>query len=438
MPSKSHKKKVPPVQPVVEKAAKPAEPILPDSGGMLPGDAWWREAEKILSLFYDAGYLKEEKLPPKLAMIFLLKAREVDIKPMVALKSFSVLENGEIGFQSAELMRALIQRAGGSIIPVEMTNEKCVVHAIRGALKQPFQFTAQDAAALGLLQVWDKKKMSRSDMLFARASSRAARAMFADIISGLSYTEEEMATAYQIQAGAGEPVGSSPTVTTTSDSPAPPVAGPPEPRTEQPKPQSHEFAKGTNEKTGEERSLTRSITVRTAQGPQPFWSAGISGDQIDAIRMFASQRKEHQQAVQAWMTEVGWTKLTHLTEAEASECIAFMQSPFGEQTPLAEASDEKRLVREVHQPTTVEAAIAEFERVVSAIELGDFSWQGKMVPALHVAAGLMHHEDINTLTPAEIITAADTLRHVARTRPEVIKHTMERAIQILSKEGPFT
>ena len=122
MPSKSHKKKVPPVQPVVEKAAKPAEPILPDSGGMLPGDAWWREAEKILSLFYDAGYLKEEKLPPKLAMIFLLKAREVDIKPMVALKSFSVLENGEIGFQSAELMRALIQRAGGSIIPVEMTN----------------------------------------------------------------------------------------------------------------------------------------------------------------------------------------------------------------------------------------------------------------------------------------------------------------------------
>lgn len=144
-------------------------------------------------------------------MACILYGRELGIGPMQALQSIAVIE----GKPSAapELMRALILRAGHTLevlaSPTEATIEgkRCDngSHAV-------VTFSLQDAVRAKLVQLKDGKPFARSqsgkalpwetyteDMLVARATSRIARRLFSDVISGVSYTPEEMSSVGELE-----------------------------------------------------------------------------------------------------------------------------------------------------------------------------------------------------------------------------------------------
>jgi hypothetical protein len=91
-------------------------------------------------------------------------------------------------------MVALVQRAGHKLRVLETTSERCVVEGVRADDPEYVartEFTLDDAARAGLLgkPAW---KHYPAAMLRARAISSLCRFAFADVISGCSYTPEEL------------------------------------------------------------------------------------------------------------------------------------------------------------------------------------------------------------------------------------------------------
>lgn len=123
----------------------------------------------------------------------ILYGREIGMPPMTALSQIAVI-NGRPTL-SAEGMRALIMSAGHQIRIAESSADKAVVKGRRSEDHndpdgwQQFTFTSRDAQLAGLLGKgpWTNY---RADMLLARATTRCARAMFADVIHGLASSEE--------------------------------------------------------------------------------------------------------------------------------------------------------------------------------------------------------------------------------------------------------
>lgn len=115
----------------------------------------------------------------------ILTGRELGLPPMVALRHLYIIK-GKVG-QSAELMRALIQRAGHEINYVETSDTRCVVTGRRKDEQETtkVQFTAEDARNAGI----DLRGYA-ADKLVARATSRLARRKFADVIMGLPTVDE--------------------------------------------------------------------------------------------------------------------------------------------------------------------------------------------------------------------------------------------------------
>lgn len=127
---------------------------------------------------------------PEATLAAILYGRELGIGPMQALQQINVIK-GKPG-ASPELMRALIQRAGHSIVRTAVTDETVTLHGKRADTgdEDTVTWTLDDARRAGLASgAW--KSYPRA-MLLARATSELARSLFADVISGISYTPEEL------------------------------------------------------------------------------------------------------------------------------------------------------------------------------------------------------------------------------------------------------
>ena len=120
----------------------------------------------------------------------ILTGRELGVPPMTALAHIHIVK-GKPGM-SAQLMRQLILGAGHELRYVETTNTRCVVEGRRRGQEDwtRVSFTA------------DQAKNARIDLggypedkLVARATSRLARRVFADVLGGLPYLPEEAAEA---------------------------------------------------------------------------------------------------------------------------------------------------------------------------------------------------------------------------------------------------
>lgn len=102
--------------------------------------------------------------------------------------------NGALACDSKGL-NALIHRAGHYLTYTEMTEERCAVTAHRrlesGEYVEvgEFEFTMEDAERAGL-DAQDTYQLYPKDMLLARAVSRAAKAAFPDVTTGLLLPEE--------------------------------------------------------------------------------------------------------------------------------------------------------------------------------------------------------------------------------------------------------
>jgi hypothetical protein len=128
---------------------------------------------------------------PEAVLACMLKGSELGIPLMQSLSAIHVIEGRPT--MSAELMRAVVQSRGHTIVVEESSTTRCIIKGKRAGENewQRFTFSEDDARRAGLLgkDVW---KRWPAAMLLARASGMLCRAVFADCLAGISYTLEEL------------------------------------------------------------------------------------------------------------------------------------------------------------------------------------------------------------------------------------------------------
>lgn len=128
---------------------------------------------------------------PANVLIILQGARALNVPAFWALQSMHVIE-GKLSM-SAELMRALVIRAGHRFKVIERTRQQAVVEIRRSDDDQPyrFEFTWQDAIDAELTNKTNWKRYPKA-MLLARATSGAVRDVCPDVLFGVVYTPDEL------------------------------------------------------------------------------------------------------------------------------------------------------------------------------------------------------------------------------------------------------
>lgn len=121
---------------------------------------------------------------PEEIFAVILTGAELGIGPMQALHSWAVI-NGRAE-PSAQLVQALVRRAGHALDIVDADHEHATIAARRQgwAEARTLTVTIQQAAIAG----WTRNPVYKSDpeaMLVARATTRAGKRWFADVLKGL-------------------------------------------------------------------------------------------------------------------------------------------------------------------------------------------------------------------------------------------------------------
>lgn len=121
----------------------------------------------------------------------ILTGREIGIGPMEALQKVYVVDGKPT--MSAELMRALVLRAGHEITYPALTDDKVTVAGRRRGSDKwtEVTWTLKDAQRVGLAGKDTWKKHPRQ-MLSARATSELCRLLFPDALGGVTYTPDEV------------------------------------------------------------------------------------------------------------------------------------------------------------------------------------------------------------------------------------------------------
>jgi hypothetical protein len=139
---------------------------------------------------------------PANVLVILQGARALHVPAFWALQSMHVVE-GKLSL-SAELMRALVIRAGHSVRVVERSATRAVVEVQRHDRARPYraEFTMTDAVAADLADKVNWRRYPAS-MLVARATAIAVRDECPDVLYGVVYTADELGA---VTDDAGTPV----------------------------------------------------------------------------------------------------------------------------------------------------------------------------------------------------------------------------------------
>lgn len=177
----------------------PQAPVIPITGGTavapLPPatdvDGWIQVVVEVAALaerLADTDFVPDAmRRKPAAVTAAILAGREMGVAPMTALQHINVIK-GKPG-QDALLMRALVLAAGHQLEYGDCSDTRALVRGKRRGEETWTEvvFTA-DQARRAKIDLGGYPE----DKLIARATSRLCRRKFADVISGLSYTLEEL------------------------------------------------------------------------------------------------------------------------------------------------------------------------------------------------------------------------------------------------------
>lgn len=312
---------------------------------LVPSPAVWAQINKVATLVIASGTLKAKLDPPKVKLL-LLKAWELGLPLLASVRQLFIGDDGTIGLQ-AEAQRALIERSGlGYIEPVEQSEALVKVHAVRYGRPghpdrtQDFTYTAQELIRAGV-QVGTMRYLQ--DTLFARATARAARAMFSDVVAGVGYDPSELTTNGQSE-GPKAPATPPPSTSPAATPPEPPQEGPQEPVAATqpasppptPTPPPPEAPAGSGEVSAPSDSpappaRSHAIQVPRADGGVAIdYTAGVTLPQILRISALTDRKGPHGEVMFAFgkATLVAWNlpNLRYCTEAQGAQLIAVLSA----------------------------------------------------------------------------------------------------------------
>lgn len=157
-----------------------------------PAPAEWRAMRDQAEVIARSGLAPRAVSSPDKILVIALKGRELALPPMQALSHIHIVEGKPT--LSAELMAALVQRAGHKLRVLETTNTRCIVEGVRAddpGHPSKVKFDLEDAKRAGVANKGPWKSYPAA-MLRARAISALCRFQFADVLMGASYTPEEL------------------------------------------------------------------------------------------------------------------------------------------------------------------------------------------------------------------------------------------------------
>ena len=169
-----------------------SEVAIPNQQPVVTGDLemMWRLSQRVSNTPFVPTGLRGK---PESVLACILYGAELGLGPMQSLNSIHVIEGRTA--MSPELMRAMVARHGHRIDVIENSATACEVKGIRAdtGSTATVRWTMEDAKLAGLAGKNNWKTYPRA-MLLARATSELCRIVFPDIIAGLSYTPEEVAS----------------------------------------------------------------------------------------------------------------------------------------------------------------------------------------------------------------------------------------------------
>jgi hypothetical protein len=151
------------------------------------------EAWKLASRVADTDFVpKALRGKPEAVLACILAGHEAGISPMQALAKIHVVEGRPA--MAAELMRALVLRAGHELWIEESTSTRVIVAGQRAGSERVSRvaWTMDDAKRANLAGKNNWRSYPRA-MLLARATAELCRALFPDVLAGISHTIEELA-----------------------------------------------------------------------------------------------------------------------------------------------------------------------------------------------------------------------------------------------------
>lgn len=152
-----------------------------------PAEVSWKTAQRVSNTPFVPTAFRGK---PEAVFAAILFGEELGIGPMQSLNSIHVIEGKPS--MSPELMRALVARAGHRIDVKEASGDRVSLWGKRcdNESEATVTWTMDDAKQAGLAGRGAWKTYPRA-MLLARATSELCRMIFADVVAGLSYTDEE-------------------------------------------------------------------------------------------------------------------------------------------------------------------------------------------------------------------------------------------------------
>lgn len=156
-------------------------------------DAWISRLEpsiRLTELTYNSSMIPAAmKGKREDVLAAFIRAGDLGVPPFTGISHMHVI-NGKVGI-SAELMRALILRAGHELQVTESNASRCIIRGRRTGWSDwtSASFTMQEAQTAGYTRN-PNYRTAPADMLLARATTRLSRMIFADVVAGLRSVEE--------------------------------------------------------------------------------------------------------------------------------------------------------------------------------------------------------------------------------------------------------